>query len=186
MPQYLVICVNSQFQSHPIGDKASIRLNIHRTRRQPMVRHRPCSRGRAFDNVKPVHQRRLVFMSSPARGKIVQPTDMARSGVEEIRVQRQNHVGLFQVVLRLDDFAESQLRSGPGIFAVHRVMDVPDHCGKGIFEVCQLLRQRWRRDSVREHAQTPSPGGVGPAPAQFLENRGQKRIPGAILAKMRH
>src|SRR6202050_5636814 len=83
----------------------SMREDLDRTRphRQPMIRLRSRRRRRTLDHVQPVH----VAIGITALGKVANVADVAgESGVEKIRVERDNYIGLSEIVARLNRLAK--------------------------------------------------------------------------------
>src|SRR5262245_45321010 len=85
----------------PVRDFRSDVLNLGRTSRPPMVRDGACNRWSAFDDVKPVHPV-LAWLCSPPRSELPGVADVPRYREQEIRIKRENHIGLIEVITRID------------------------------------------------------------------------------------
>src|ERR1700733_510783 len=71
--------------------------------RQPMIRLRSCRRRRALDHIQTIHRR--VWIA--AAGEVADVFHVAgESGVEKVGGERDDYVGLFEIVARLDRLAE--------------------------------------------------------------------------------
>ena len=83
-----------------------------------------------------------------ALGEVADVADVAgESGVEKVGVERDDHVGLFKVVARLDRLAESQLRAFEHVVAIDRLVDVPLGLRINLQEVAQSDRRAWAKKS---------------------------------------
>ena len=100
-------------------------LDLARFERQPVIGARAGGRGHALDGVQPVHA--IGLFGPPARGEVARVAKPARSAAEEVGVERQDHVGLIEPVLRLDVLAERELGAGARAVAARRIPLMPRH-----------------------------------------------------------
>ena len=103
---------------------------------------------------------------------------------EEIRVQGENYLGSPKLIMRLDDFSESEPRTFAHVVARERLELMPFGLGEFRQQRLQLRRQRGRRDCAGKHPQPHAllrllglEGGV---------NGREKRAPSAYAARLRH
>src|SRR5882762_6125932 len=78
--------------------------NLTRPSGQPMVGARAGGRGHRLDRVEPVHA--IDLLGPPPGGEVARVAQRAGAAAEEVGVERQDHVGLIEPILRLDVLAE--------------------------------------------------------------------------------
>ena len=95
-----------------------------------MIRDRAGGRPRAFDHVQAIHLGRGPVASHPAlRGELLMVAKVSRAAREEVGVQRNDHVGAIEVILRLDDFAEREPGPLANVVTPGRFVHVPARLG---------------------------------------------------------
>ena len=87
------------------------------------------------------------------RGKRACVFEAAGSPRQEVGVERHDHVGLVEVIDRLEVFAESQPATCPNGVARDRFVSVPFRLGKLLDESPQLVGQGRRGDRLGQDAQ---------------------------------
>ena len=114
-----------------------------------MIRlHSGCA-GSALDHVQAVH----VAVGIAAARKIADVFHVAgESAVQEVGVERDNDVGLGEVIARLEELSESNLSAKEIVFAFDMFLDVPLRLRIELQEVAQLIGQGGRGDGRRENA----------------------------------
>ena len=96
--------------------------NLRRTHGQAMIRLHPRRTRRALNHVQPAH---LSIGIAPA-GEIADVARVAgEAGIQKVGVERDNHVGLREVVARLDGLAEGELRAFQRVVAIDWLVDMP-------------------------------------------------------------
>ena len=76
--------------------------------RQAVIRHRAGDRRRALDDVEAVHRSLRSPVHPPLGGEVAHVAQVTGAAREEVGVQRQDHVGLVEVVACVDILAERQ------------------------------------------------------------------------------
>ena len=110
-----------------------------------MVGHRTRAGRHGFDRIEAAHlPRGIEGVSLAARREVLRVGDRTGTGVQEIRVDREHHVGLGEVVTNLDRIAERGAlrhfaRTGEGI------VDVPFGLGHGRQQLTHQAGEGWRR-----------------------------------------
>ena len=115
-----------------------------------MIRLEASHRRHALDDVHAVHRfAGFVAMALGVRGCQRQKSRM-RDAAQEIRVERENDVGVFQLVLRVGVAAESRLGGGHRGVAIDRLP--LDQFRGWVFglDLLPLRSQRWRSDGLAE------------------------------------
>ncbi len=121
---------------------------------QAMLRLKSRRRRPALDHVQPVHLLRaveLALLRVVAR-QLVEARELRAA--QEIRIQRNNHIGLIQLVLRVDIIAKRLLRRGVMIVAIHRVVLHQLRLRIILLRLLPLRRQRRRGHGRRQEIQS--------------------------------
>ena len=117
-----------------------------------MFGHRPRYRRRRLRGVKPVHRDIPGKFDAAAIGKLPRVPERRRMGEEKIRIERHNHPGLIEMILRLDNLPKGQPRSLAHIVARHRLPLAPFRARICRQQRLQLAVKRRRRDALRQDA----------------------------------
>ncbi len=128
-------------------------------------------------DVEPVHDP-LLRLAAGGEGPLVADPAGAAAG-EEVVVEREDDVGLVEVVDRVDVLAEGELGAGLGGVAVGRLVAVPLRLGEGGEELLDLAPEARRADGL---GQDPQPGPLLGAEPVHLGGQGcEEVVPGADL-----
>src|SRR4029453_6768480 len=146
------------------------------TKRQAVIRHGTGNRRRRLDGVEPVHTD-LALTHSPLGGKVASITDVCRTAEKKISVQRENHLGVFKSVNRIDVCAETQTGAGTNVIAIYWFVLVPLAAGKSSQQLAQLIGKRRRSDRFRQNSQPTTANHA--LRFKIVVDRGKKRTPGA-------
>src|SRR5580700_6276442 len=112
-----------------------------------MIRLRSRCTRRALDYVEPIH----VAVGVAAAREIADVARMAgESGGEEVGGERDDDVGLREVVARFDGLSEGHLGAFEDVVAIDRLVDVPLGLRIELEETAQLISKRGRRGRRRE------------------------------------
>ncbi len=96
-------------------------LDLASAQAEPVVGHRAGHRELALHNVEPVH--RVLLGSDVAAGREVPGVgDRGRIERQKVRVQRQDHIRLVEMVERPDEAAESQFRASENLVFRNRLV----------------------------------------------------------------
>ena len=107
-----------------------------------MIRLRPRRRRRALDHVQPVH----VAVGIAALGEVADVADISRkTRIQKVGVERDDYVGLFKIVARLDRLAEGQLRAFEHVVAIDRLVHMPLGLRINLQEIAQSDRRAWAK-----------------------------------------
>ncbi len=137
-----------------LGNSRCEVFDIDGFHRQPMVRLCTRRTRRALDHVKPAHVAGIGI--APLRKISRVAREAGESRVEEIAVERENYVRVFQLVLRLHRLPERQLRAFEHVVAVCRLIDMPLRLGINLQQRTQLVSEGGRGDSRGQDADARS------------------------------
>ena len=129
------------------------RIHIARLQSDPMICLESGNRRHRLDDVQPVHG--LAFCVAPAigKGRSHRKESGEANATQEVCIQRQNDIGVIQLVLRIVVLAESCLRSRAGHIPVHRVV-LHELCLRILrLHLLPLRRQRRGGDCLRQEVQ---------------------------------
>src|SRR5580692_167276 len=88
-----------------------------------MIRLSPRARHPALDHIQPVH---IAAIRIAAAGEVADVTDIPRKPrIQEIGIQRNNDVGLREIVARLDRLPKGQLRAFENVIAIYWLINMP-------------------------------------------------------------
>ena len=165
--------------------KNGTRDRVHLTglQRLAMVGHQSGRRRRRFGDVETVHLGPGAAHSAP-RGEVARVADVARgSGAEQIRVERDDGLGLIELVVDVDRLAEGEHPALVHAVRRDRVVLVPFGAGHPREDTGKLRGERRRRRGLAEEME------AGPAKrlqfANHCQHRGGEAGPGANLAEVR-
>ena len=151
--------------------------DIARRNRQPMVGGGPGQAWRALEDVKPVHRcRGTAYAGIAPRGKRSRVFQAAGAPCQEVGLERDDYVGFFQVIDRLEIITECETRPCEDRIARYCLVRVPPGFGKLFEQAAELIGQRRRRHCLREDTQ---PGAL-PGAERFAnaERKALKMLPG--------
>jgi hypothetical protein len=149
--------------------------------RPPVIRLRSRRRRRALDHIQPVH----LAVGIAALGEVADVADISRkTRIQEVGVERDDYIGLFKIVARLDRLAEGQLRAFEHVVAIHRLVHVPLGLRIHLKQAAKLIGERGRRNGRRENADARALQCL--LRAERAANRGEKRLPRALVAHRSH
>ena len=96
-----------------------------------------------FDHVQPIHPCRGGILRQgphpPPRHEVGRVAEVPGTALQEVGIQREHHVGLAEIVNRVDRFAKRHLRPAPGHIPMDRLVDVPFCLGQVFQEGFDLL-----------------------------------------------
>ena len=145
-----------------------------------MVRLRAGRTRRALDHIQPVHLAGIGIAPLGEIPRVAREAGEAR--VQEIGVERENYVRIFQVVLRLHRLAERQLRAFEHVVAVHRLVHMPLGLRISLEQRTQLVGQRRRGYRRRQDANARALQSL--LHAQRSAQRIDQITPGADIAQV--
>ena len=167
---------SSTFDADLLGHGQGEVYELARLDRQTMVGRGPGVGVGRFGGVEPVHGPRLgrplggegSFVGGPAGG----------AAGEEVGVEREDHVGLVEVVDGVHHLAKGELRPGLGRVLADRLVTVPLGFGEGGEQFLDLTGQAGRADGL---GQDPEPGAFPrPEEVHLLGQPGQEVVIGKI------
>ena len=122
------------------GDLPRDAFDLAGAQRPPVIGARAGGAGHALERVQPVH---AIGLLGPApRRKVARVADAAGPGCEEVRVERQNYIGLLEPVLHADGLAERQPRAAARVLAACRIPLMPFRRWVTREHVANLRRER--------------------------------------------
>src|SRR5208337_4075889 len=104
--------------------------------------------------------------------------------IQKVRVERDNDVGLFEIVAGLNRLAEGHLRALEYVVTIHRLIHMPLGLRINLQEIAQLIGQRGRRNGRRKDANARALQGL--LCTQWPTNRGNKALPRPLIAHRDH
>lgn len=144
---------------------------------------------RRLDRVQAVHLRpprvRRGGPHAPPSHEVGDITEVAGATGQEIGVEREDNVGVAEVVAGVDVRAEGLHRAAVGGVVAERLVLVPLRVGQGAEQVRELLPQRRRDDGLRQDTQAGPAARVLPLPFQGPAEGSEALVPGARLAEVR-
>ena len=108
-------------------------------------------RGHRLHRVEPVH-RGVAALHTPPRRELARVAQAGLAGCQEIRIQRDDHVGVRYVVVGVDGLAERQHSRGARAVRPGRLPLVPLGGGKQLPDRRELIRHRRRGHGFGEDA----------------------------------
>ena len=143
------------------GDRPGQPLDLPGPQRQAMVGLGAGAAHGRFDHVQPIHPRRCGLLRrgphAPPGHEVGRVAEVPRTALQEVGIQRQHHVGLAEIVNRVDRFAKRHLRPVPGHIAVDRLVDVPFCLGQVFQQGFDLPRRASARRWFRSTGADPAP-----------------------------
>ena len=101
---------SARADAHRRGHRARQSFDRRSLQRHAMVRLAAGGGEHALRHIQPAHRALGDFASLGKRTRIAQKTRIA-AAAQKIRVQREDHIRIFELVLRLQDFAKGHLRA---------------------------------------------------------------------------
>ena len=105
-----------------------------------------------------------------------------RSAGEEVGLEREDDVGLVEVIDRVEHFAKSELRSGLGRIPGHRLVPVPLRLGDNRQQFLDLTGQARRADRLAQDPQARPL--LGAKPGHLVGDRGQEVVIGEVDVRL--
>src|SRR5437899_12890256 len=105
------------------GDARDDLFDRRRPEGEAMIRARAGERRQGFDRIETVHTVGALGPAPPS--EVARVPQAARSATEEVGIEREDHVGAIEAVLRLDVIAECELRAGAGVLTARRIPLMP-------------------------------------------------------------
>jgi hypothetical protein len=139
------------------GNRARDRFDVAGAHRQAMIRLRAEDRDAALDRVEPVHRLGAVDETA-AIDDVLGVAQAAGCVLEQLRVERQDDVGVGEVVAGLDILAERRMGAGAGAVARNRIEHDPLGRRQRLHQLVDLPGQGRRGDGFR---QQPEAGAAG-------------------------
>ena len=164
------------------GDGARERVDLARLERQPVIGAATGDRGGRFGHVEAAQAIGLGVDAATGgeRPRVLHAERVLRS--QEVGVEREDDVGLFEVVDRLDVVAKGQPGAGAGVVAGRRLPLDPLRVGMGGEHLLDLGGQGRRVDGLGEDAQSGAlAGGLA---RQRAAHGGHERAPGLDPAQL--
>src|SRR5437660_10214937 len=125
-----------------------------------MIRARAGERRQGFDRIETVHTVGALGPAPPS--EVARVPQAARSATEEVGIEREDHVGAIEAVLRLDVIAECELRAGAGVLTARRIPLMPLCRGEAREQIANLRSERRRVDRFGQDPQPRTPGRLLP------------------------
>ncbi len=129
--------------------RSSKSFQVPSPQRQSVIRLHSRRTRRALDHIQPVH---VPIRITPSREITRVARRAGESRIEKIGVERNDDVGLRQVVARLNRLAERQLRAFNHVIAIDRFVDVPLRHRIRREITANLRGQRGRGNGLRQNA----------------------------------
>ena len=164
-------------------------LDLRGPQREAMIGDAAGVVQRALDGVEPIHLElvrcRVLRPHPAALAVIVGVTQRAGTGEQEVRVQRQDHIRLAEVVVRVDVLVESELRPFQHGRAAGRLILIPFRFREMVLveQFRHLGVQRRRRDVLSQNAQAGALPGF--QLVQSAAKGRQRLVPGPRPAAIR-
>src|ERR1700732_3839900 len=118
-----------------------------------MVRHCSCASGHGFHHIKPVRICRRRFHRA-ARREITRVTHVPRTASKKIRIQRNDHIRLVELVNRIDRPAEGKSRSLTHVVAATLLVLMPLRLWKFLENGLNLWHQRRGGNRFSQNAES--------------------------------
>ena len=169
--------------AHARRDRPGEALDLGAAQGQAVVGGGAGRRGRALDDVEPVHLRlRRVHLA--AGGELAHEAQAGRVRGDEVGLEAEHDVGLVEAVLRLDRLAEGEHGPRPRVVAPGRLPAHPLRLREGGEDALHLAGEGRRGHAPGQEAQARAPLRL-----LLLERLAQRRpelAPGPVLADVEH
>ena len=116
-------CLSCPATPHGPRDSKGHAGDLARLERQTMIRASASGCRHRLDRVETIHA--LGLLGVAACGEIACVAEAAAPAAEEIGVERDDHVGLVEAVLRVDVLVECELRAGARAVGARRIPLMP-------------------------------------------------------------
>ena len=150
---------------------------------QGVVRLHAGERGGGGDRMH--RQQRAGFCGrAPRLDPVARDADLVRAGIEEVPIQRDDHLGALEAPAGLERAAIGAHGAGVERLAAHGGVRVPVHLGQRGAHGGELGGERGRGDGAGQHPQAAA--ALGAQGGELGDGAGAERRPGAGAAQLLH